>query len=51
MRAGLIAYGLNLWLFNANFTVEQCKSLHYIIAATCMWVTLGSGERHAFLVS
>ncbi|KAH9896110.1 hypothetical protein C8Q73DRAFT_745207 [Cubamyces lactineus] len=39
---GLIAYGLNLWLFNANFTAEQCKSLHYIIAATCMWVTLGS---------
>ena len=48
-HAGLIAYGLNLWLFNANFTVEQCKSLHYIIAATCMWVTLGSGEQHLLL--
>ncbi|KAL0580417.1 hypothetical protein V5O48_001570 [Marasmius crinis-equi] len=39
---GLLAFGLNLWLFNDNFTVEQCKKLHYLIAATCMWVTLGS---------
>ncbi|KAI0759298.1 hypothetical protein BD413DRAFT_598206 [Trametes elegans] len=39
---GLLAFGLNLWLFNANFTAEQCKSLHYIIVATCMWVTIGS---------
>ncbi|KAH6908030.1 hypothetical protein BKA70DRAFT_290231 [Coprinopsis sp. MPI-PUGE-AT-0042] len=39
---GIVCFSLNLWLFNANFTQEQCKSLHYIIAATCMWVTLGS---------
>ncbi|KAF9265732.1 hypothetical protein L218DRAFT_956715 [Marasmius fiardii PR-910] len=39
---GLLAFALNLWLFNDNFTAEQCKTLHYIIAATCMWVTLGS---------
>ncbi|KAI0759299.1 hypothetical protein BD413DRAFT_666451 [Trametes elegans] len=39
---GLVAFALNLWLFNANFTADQCKPLHYIIAATCMWVTLGS---------
>ncbi|KAI0820701.1 hypothetical protein BC628DRAFT_832838 [Trametes gibbosa] len=51
---GLIVFALNLWLFNANFTAGQCKSLHYIIAATCMWVTLGSEailamRTHAFL--
>ncbi|KAJ8093124.1 hypothetical protein PM082_020609 [Marasmius tenuissimus] len=39
---GLLAFALNLWLFNGNFTAEQCKPLHYFIAATCMWVTLGS---------
>ncbi|KAH6904379.1 hypothetical protein BKA70DRAFT_1387246 [Coprinopsis sp. MPI-PUGE-AT-0042] len=39
---GIVCFALNLWLFNANFSEEQCKSLHYIIAATCMWVTLGS---------
>ncbi|KAI0641585.1 hypothetical protein C8Q79DRAFT_918792 [Trametes meyenii] len=39
---GLFTYALNLWLFNANFTTQQCKTLHYLIAATCMWVTLGS---------
>ncbi|KAI0357283.1 hypothetical protein OH77DRAFT_151429 [Trametes cingulata] len=39
---GLLAFSLNLWLFNSNFTTEQCKTLHYLIAATCMWVTLGS---------
>ncbi|KAJ2916856.1 hypothetical protein MD484_g3541, partial [Candolleomyces efflorescens] len=39
---GLICFSINLWLFNAEFTVEQCKSLHYLIAATCMWTTLGS---------
>ncbi|KAI0368408.1 hypothetical protein BV20DRAFT_948273 [Pilatotrama ljubarskyi] len=51
---GLLTYALNLWLFNANFTVEQCKTLHYLIAATCMWVTVGSEtilamRTHAFL--
>ncbi|KAF5373035.1 hypothetical protein D9758_001647 [Tetrapyrgos nigripes] len=39
---GLVAFAINLWLFNAEFTESQCKSLHYLIAATCMWVTLGS---------
>ncbi|KZV62813.1 hypothetical protein PENSPDRAFT_590832 [Peniophora sp. CONT] len=39
---GLLCFALNLWLFNANFTVERCKTLHYLIASTCMWVTLGS---------
>ncbi|KAE9395171.1 hypothetical protein BT96DRAFT_885839 [Gymnopus androsaceus JB14] len=39
---GLLCFSLNLWLFNGDFTVNACKSLHYIIAATCMWVTLGS---------
>ncbi|OSD02223.1 hypothetical protein PYCCODRAFT_1435538 [Trametes coccinea BRFM310] len=39
---GLLTYALNLWLFNGNFSVQQCKTLHYLIAATCMWVTLGS---------
>ncbi|RXW24896.1 hypothetical protein EST38_g988 [Candolleomyces aberdarensis] len=39
---GLICFSINLWLFNAEFTFEQCKSLHYLIAATCMWTTLGS---------
>ncbi|KAK7049319.1 hypothetical protein VNI00_005920 [Paramarasmius palmivorus] len=39
---GLLCFALNLWLFNANFTVQQCETLHYLIAATCMWVTLGS---------
>jgi hypothetical protein len=33
---------LNLWLFNGNFTAEQCKPLHYLIAATCAFVVLGS---------
>ncbi|EIW62193.1 uncharacterized protein TRAVEDRAFT_27535 [Trametes versicolor FP-101664 SS1] len=51
---GLITYALCLWLFNANFTVGQCKTLHFLIAATCMWVTLGSEailamRTHAFL--
>ncbi|KAI0637526.1 hypothetical protein C8Q77DRAFT_1086493 [Trametes polyzona] len=51
---GLITYSINLWLFNANFTADQCKTLHYIIAASCMWVTLGSEailamRTHAFL--
>jgi len=39
---GLFSFCLNLWLFNGNFTVDQCKTLHYLIAATCMWTTLGS---------
>ncbi|EIM83983.1 uncharacterized protein STEHIDRAFT_159587 [Stereum hirsutum FP-91666 SS1] len=39
---GLLCFSVNLWLFNANFTTEQCKALHYIIAASCMWATLGS---------
>ncbi|KAJ3541151.1 hypothetical protein NMY22_g4002 [Coprinellus aureogranulatus] len=39
---GLICFSINLWLFNANFSSEQCKTLHYLIAATCMWTTLGS---------
>ncbi|KAJ8095601.1 hypothetical protein PM082_023007 [Marasmius tenuissimus] len=39
---GLLTFALNLWLFNGNFTREQCQTLHYLIAATCMWVTLGS---------
>ncbi|KAH6918713.1 hypothetical protein BKA70DRAFT_1554733 [Coprinopsis sp. MPI-PUGE-AT-0042] len=39
---GIICFSLNLWLFNANFSQEECKSLHYVIAASCMWVTLGS---------
>ncbi|THV07924.1 hypothetical protein K435DRAFT_833229 [Dendrothele bispora CBS 962.96] len=39
---GLFAFALNLWLFNGNFTISQCRVLHYLIAATCMWVTLGS---------
>ncbi|KAI0317024.1 hypothetical protein OF83DRAFT_1059363, partial [Amylostereum chailletii] len=38
----LACFGLNLWLFNSNFTTERCKKLHYIIAASCMWSTLGS---------
>ncbi|KAH9853272.1 hypothetical protein C2E23DRAFT_728942 [Lenzites betulinus] len=51
---GLLAFALCLWLFNANFTSDECKSLHYIIAASCMWVTLGSEailamRTHAFL--
>lgn len=39
---GLVCFSINLWLFNANFSAEQCKTLHYLIAATCMWTTLGS---------
>ncbi|EIM91263.1 uncharacterized protein STEHIDRAFT_165612 [Stereum hirsutum FP-91666 SS1] len=39
---GLACFAVNLWLFNANFTAEQCKPLHYIIAASCMWTQLGS---------
>ncbi|KXN90551.1 hypothetical protein AN958_04223 [Leucoagaricus sp. SymC.cos] len=57
---GIACFAINLWLFNAEFTEQQCKSLlvglacfkcfffrsclpsHYLIAATCMWVTLGS---------
>lgn len=39
---GILCFSLNLWLFNANFSEQQCKSLHYVIAATCMWTTLGS---------
>ncbi|KAF5358321.1 hypothetical protein D9756_001678 [Leucocoprinus leucothites] len=39
---GIACFAVNLWLFNAEFTIEQCKTLHYLIAATCMWVTLGS---------
>ncbi|TEB35925.1 hypothetical protein FA13DRAFT_1762161 [Coprinellus micaceus] len=39
---GLACFSINLWLFNANFSAEQCKTLHYLIAATCMWTTLGS---------
>ncbi|TFK29811.1 hypothetical protein FA15DRAFT_663082 [Coprinopsis marcescibilis] len=39
---GLLCFSLNLWLFNDNFTEERCKTLHYLIAATCMWTTLGS---------
>jgi hypothetical protein len=41
--SGLLAFALNLWLFNGNFTAEQCKPLHYLIAATCTFVVLGSG--------
>ncbi|KAF7778825.1 hypothetical protein Agabi119p4_3170 [Agaricus bisporus var. burnettii] len=39
---GIACFALNLWLFNAEFTIEQCKTLHYLIVATCMWATLGS---------
>lgn len=39
---GLLCFALNLWLFNDNFTFQACKKLHYLIAATCMWTTLGS---------
>lgn len=39
---GLVCFALNLWLFNANFSKDQCATLHYLIAATCMWTTLGS---------
>lgn len=39
---GLACFAVNLWLFNANFTKEECATLHYLIAATCMWTTLGS---------
>ncbi|KAF9453261.1 hypothetical protein P691DRAFT_801602 [Macrolepiota fuliginosa MF-IS2] len=39
---GMACFAINLWLFNGEFTVEKCKSLHYLIAATCMWVTVGS---------
>ncbi|KII85254.1 hypothetical protein PLICRDRAFT_45448 [Plicaturopsis crispa FD-325 SS-3] len=51
---GLLAFGLNLWLFNGEITETRCKSLHYLIAATSMWVTLGSEailavRTHAFL--
>ncbi|KAI0775143.1 hypothetical protein BD413DRAFT_533485 [Trametes elegans] len=39
---GMFAFSMMLWLFNSNFTPEQCKPLHYLTAAMCMWVTLGS---------
>ncbi|KZV63171.1 hypothetical protein PENSPDRAFT_657506 [Peniophora sp. CONT] len=39
---GLVCFAVNLWLFNDNFTTERCKTLHFLIAATCMWVTMGS---------
>ncbi|KAJ8078145.1 hypothetical protein PM082_000351 [Marasmius tenuissimus] len=39
---GLICFSINLWLFNADITVERCKTLHYLIALTCMWTTIGS---------
>lgn len=39
---GLACFAINLWLFNANFSKEQCATLHYLIAATCMWTVLGS---------
>ncbi|KAK7043107.1 hypothetical protein VNI00_008461 [Paramarasmius palmivorus] len=38
---GLFSFAINLWLFNGDFTIERCKTLHYIIAASCMWTTLG----------
>ncbi|KAL0576531.1 hypothetical protein V5O48_005451 [Marasmius crinis-equi] len=39
---GLVCFAINLWLFNADFTVERCGTLHYLIVLTCMWVTVGS---------
>ncbi|ESK92892.1 hypothetical protein Moror_9048 [Moniliophthora roreri MCA 2997] len=39
---GLLCFALNLWLYNGNFTVQRCQTLHYLVAATCMWVTIGS---------
>ncbi|KAF5324611.1 hypothetical protein D9611_004569 [Ephemerocybe angulata] len=38
----LVAFAVNLWLFQSNFSQEECKTLHYLIAAMCMWSTLGS---------
>ncbi|KII85265.1 hypothetical protein PLICRDRAFT_57201 [Plicaturopsis crispa FD-325 SS-3] len=39
---GLVCFSLNLWLFNAEISQQSCEKLHYIIAASCMWATLGS---------
>jgi hypothetical protein len=46
---GLLAFALNLWLFNSNFSPEQCKTLHFLIVPTCMFVVLGSGTSHSAL--
>ncbi|KAI0775140.1 hypothetical protein BD413DRAFT_471858 [Trametes elegans] len=39
---GLLAFALELWLFNAQFTAEQCKPLHYLLSLLVMWVSLGT---------
>ncbi|KAH6918759.1 hypothetical protein BKA70DRAFT_1136985 [Coprinopsis sp. MPI-PUGE-AT-0042] len=39
---GIVCFSLNLWVWNSNSSQEECKSLYYIPAATCMWATLGS---------
>ncbi|KAF9064993.1 hypothetical protein BDP27DRAFT_1366802 [Rhodocollybia butyracea] len=39
---GLVCFSVNLWLFNGQISIEDCKSLHFVIVATCMWSTLGS---------
>jgi hypothetical protein len=39
---GLLSFAINLWLFNGEFSIDRCKTLHYLILPTCMFTTLGS---------